>query len=235
MSIIFTQKEFIDKLNDAAAHKTHYIKGCFGAPMNSKNKSRYTQNTDYNKTHAAEINSLSHDTFGFDCVCLIKGLLWGWNGNQSKTYGGANYKSNGVPDMGADSILTYCDKVSSDFSGIIPGEVVWMSGHVGVYIGGGQCIECTPKWSNNVQYTNLGNIGNNTGHSRNWKKHGRLQWIEYGEEEAASDDPVYYVVAKGDNLTKIAKRYDTTVAGLVLLNGLENPNKIYVGQKLRIR
>lgn len=45
----------------------------------------------------------------------------------------------------------------------------------------------------------------------------------------------YYIVKKGDNLTKIAKRYGTTVNQLVAWNGIKNPNLIYVGQKLRVR
>lgn len=43
-----------------------------------------------------------------------------------------------------------------------------------------------------------------------------------------------YTVVKGDNLTKIAKRYGTTVAAIAELNGIENPNKIKVGQVLKI-
>lgn len=45
----------------------------------------------------------------------------------------------------------------------------------------------------------------------------------------------YYTVAKGDNLTKIAKKYGTTVSRLVSLNGIKNPNLIYAGQKLRVK
>lgn len=43
-----------------------------------------------------------------------------------------------------------------------------------------------------------------------------------------------YTVAKGDNLTKIAKKYDATVAELVTINNIKNPDKIYVGQVLEI-
>lgn len=70
--------------------------GCFGAPMNAANKKRYCNNHSYNKqaTRQKMIMAASADTFGFDCVCLIKGLLWGWNGNASKTYGGAGYAIN---------------------------------------------------------------------------------------------------------------------------------------------
>lgn len=46
---------------------------------------------------------------------------------------------------------------------------------------------------------------------------------------------VYYTVKSGDNLTNIAKKYNTTVNSLVSLNNISNPNLIYVGQKLKIR
>ena len=45
----------------------------------------------------------------------------------------------------------------------------------------------------------------------------------------------YYVVQKGDNLTKIAKKYGTTVNQLVSWNGIKNKNLIYAGQRLRVR
>ncbi len=45
----------------------------------------------------------------------------------------------------------------------------------------------------------------------------------------------YYTVKKGDNLTKIAKKYKTTVAQLVKWNGIKDANKIYAGQKLRVK
>jgi LysM repeat protein len=43
-----------------------------------------------------------------------------------------------------------------------------------------------------------------------------------------------YVVQRGDTLSVIAARYGTTVNYLVSLNGLMNPNFIYVGQVLRV-
>ena len=45
----------------------------------------------------------------------------------------------------------------------------------------------------------------------------------------------YYTVKKGDTLTKIAWLYRTTVAELVRLNGITNPNLIYEGQKIRVK
>ena len=44
-----------------------------------------------------------------------------------------------------------------------------------------------------------------------------------------------YVVQAGDTLSAIARRFDTTVAALMALNNLANPNVIDVGQTLIIR
>lgn len=47
-------------------------------------------------------------------------------------------------------------------------------------------------------------------------------------------EPTYYVVRRGDTLGGIAKRFGTTYQRLAQLNGIRNPNLIYVGQRLRI-
>lgn len=240
--------EFLSKLRLAESCKTLYVQGCFGAPMNATNKKRYTNNLQYNKNRAAMINAASSDTFGFDCVCLIKAALGLWNADASKTYGGTqvNQEANGisygpdhVPDVGADGIVKYLLGVSTNFSNIQVGEVVWMSGHVGVYVGDGKVIECTPKWTNDVQYSNLGNLGYKNGNWRNWTKHGKLPWVDYSTMpvaekpvESANTEPqaVYYTVQKGDTLSKIALN-----AILALNPQITNPSKIYAGQKIRVR
>ena len=43
-----------------------------------------------------------------------------------------------------------------------------------------------------------------------------------------------YIVQKGDTLTKIAKKFGTTVQILAKLNNIKDINKIYVGQKLKL-
>ena len=190
MAAVMTSAEFVKRLKATATdYKTLYVMGCFGAPMNSENKKRYTSNHSYNKQAArtAMINAATADTFGFDCVCLIKGILWGWCGDKNKTYGGAGYAVNGVPDIGADSMIKVCSGVSTNFSGIVPGEAVWMEGHIGVYVGDGLAVECTPKWDNKVQITAVGNIGKKSGYNtRTWTKHGKLPYIKY---EAGTDTP----------------------------------------------
>lgn len=176
--------DFVSKLIDIAQnYKTLYVMGCFGAPMTEKNKTRYINNGahgSYNakSTRKKMIQAATEDTFGFDCVCLIKGILWDWQGDKSKTYGGAIYENNNVPDINADEMINVCKDVSTDFSKIEVGEAVWLKGHIGVYIGDGLAVECTPAWKNCVQITacNCDKKGYNR---RNWTKHGKLPYITY--------------------------------------------------------
>ena len=44
----------------------------------------------------------------------------------------------------------------------------------------------------------------------------------------------YYTVRRGDTLSGIARRYGITIQYLVNLNGIRNPNLIYVGQILKV-
>ncbi len=43
-----------------------------------------------------------------------------------------------------------------------------------------------------------------------------------------------YTVQRGDNLSSIARRFNTTIGALVQLNGIANPNRILAGQVLNI-
>ena len=198
MSKIMTAAELVQKVTAAATnHKTLYVMGGFGAPLNAANKARYTGPNahEYNLRPAnkEKILAASDDTFAFDCVGLIKGLLWGWAADTSKNYGGATYQANGVPDINADSMIGACSDVSTNFAGIVPGEAVWKKGHIGIYVGDGLAVECTPAWYDKVQITAVGNLGGVAGYSsRTWTKHGKLPWVDYTitqQPEPAQDWP----------------------------------------------
>lgn len=59
--------------------------------------------------------------------------------------------------------------------------------------------------------------------------------IQSRVNEMMSVKAEYYTVKKGDNLTKIARAYGTTVPKLKSLNNIANANLIYVGQKIRVK
>ena len=127
--------------------------------------------------------------WNWDCICLIKGILWGWrNDKNNPRGGGAIYASNGVPDIGENSMINKCNNVSSDFTKIQKGEMVWLDGHAGVYVGDGNVIEATAGWNTlKVIKSQIGKNGERTyngkGGSVNWQKHGFLPYVDYTENE----------------------------------------------------
>lgn len=115
-----------------------------------------------------------------DCSGLIKGTLWGYpyNGKYGNKY----------PDVNANSIIEhYCYNQSYDFNNISKGEFVWMNGHIGVYIGNDKVCECSPKWENGIQITNL--------KARKWKKHAKSSWLDYSSNSNISSSKTWDIEA----------------------------------------
>lgn len=199
MKKLYTNHEYVERLVTISRYyQTYYAWGAFGAPASYKNKVRYKVP-----------QTLPTDTFLFDCSGFAyKALPWGWCGDESRTYGGATYKA--IPELETNNILSICTNVSSDFSQIAEGEILYMKGHVGVYIGNGKCIECTSKWEGGVLISEVTNTKIKTGleHKRKWISHGMLPFINYTDLDVAKNDSyMKYVVKKGDTLGKIARTY----------------------------
>ena len=179
-----TNVELVKKAKDVVAnYKTVYANGMFGQPITDsiiQQKAKQLPKW-YTAKRQQELRALiGQGYFGFDCICLIKGILWGWNGNLSATNGGAVYESNGVPDVTEYGMLQLCSDVSDNFNSIEVGEYLWTDGHCGVYIGDGLAVECTTRWDNCVQITAVANISSQGGfEERIWEKHGKLPTVEY--------------------------------------------------------
>lgn len=171
-------KEFIQKLKFADGKNTVYMWGTFGAPVTDSlidGKAKQYPAW-YSARKIAQLKSLvGKNYFAFDCIGLIKAVLWEWDGSNKTSYGGAQYASNGMPDISANGYIKLCKSVSTNFSAIEAGEAVWMPGHIGVYIGNGDVIEATPSWENGVQVVKLS--------ARKWEKHGKMPQIEYVVEQ----------------------------------------------------
>jgi LysM repeat protein len=54
-------------------------------------------------------------------------------------------------------------------------------------------------------------------------------------QKLGASQEVYYTVQSGDTLSGIASRYGTTYQHIAQINGLADPNRIYAGQKIRIK
>lgn len=194
-----TNLELKNKLLDIVNnYKTIYGMGTWGWIVTQSAIDRKKKESSW--WTSSKVNTISKvidkGYFMFDCVGLIKGILWGWNGS-NKIYGGAGYACDGVPDVNTEGMLSKCKNVSTNFSNIEIGEYLWMSGHCAIYIGDGLCVECTPIWKNGVQITAVANIGKKSGYnSRTWTKHGKLPYITYEKEEVESAKQYTIIVDK---------------------------------------
>ncbi|MCY8025650.1 glycoside hydrolase family 25 protein [Bacillus sonorensis] len=56
-----------------------------------------------------------------------------------------------------------------------------------------------------------------------------------GNSSTVSNKKQYYIIKSGDTLSGISKRFNTSIKTLQAWNGIKNPNKIYAGQKIRVR
>ena len=92
------------------------------------------------------MNSKDGKYYLCDCSGLIKGLLWGYPNN-------GRYGNNGIPDINADTMINQCSHVTTDFSKLQKGWLVWTKGHIGIYVGNGIVVESSPIWENGIQRT----------------------------------------------------------------------------------
>lgn len=92
--------------------------------------------------------------------------------------------------------------------------------------------------------TVLGTTGT-TGYSTGIHLHLGMQkinsstWLDpekytYEYEEPKNNNDIVYTVKKGDTLSNIASKYNTTYQKLAEYNNIENPNLIHVGQVIKI-
>ena len=225
-----TNKEFVSQAKTIVNMNTAYGKGTFGQKwtktLATQKKKQYpefyTDSVIASLNKKAEVSTL----YVFDCVGLVKGIMWG--------FPNVKYKTNGLDDVSDQGLWDkYCTNKSKDFSNVIPGEIMHIKGHVGIYIGDGKVIECTNKWSKNVLVSSI-NKGDK--YYRAWTEHGKFNLLTYEGLSAPKDESVIHVVRLGETLSSIAKKYGTTWQRIYALNPqIINPNLIFPGQKLKIK
>lgn len=198
---VLTQKRFVDFLKTLP-----WWKG----------GTKYRSELPYNCLYHA-----TNDILWADCNNLVKATIWGKATIPEK---GKNwYKPGlyGLNDLNCAQLIDICDRESTDFKEIIPGEILYISdpnpnwGHIGVYVGdfsftfNGKLwwvnvIEATPSFENGILATYVDSQGNRTNgkggsSGGRWEKHGLLPWIEYPEQ----DKPLKYTVKQNGNQTII--------------------------------
>ena len=184
--------QFAEKAKEIATkYKTAYQLGAFGFRATEANIQRllnqYPENYNW-------VGKARQADWLFDCSHLIAAILWGWNGDFSQTYRGAIYCSNGLNDTNDEGLKAMCSVVNKNFSNIQIGELLFTTGHVGIYIGSGMAVEATPSWNGGVQITAVANIGSVAGlNARTWQSHGKLdKFISYTSSVTSTPPTTQY-------------------------------------------
>lgn len=114
--------------------------------------------------------------YGFDCVGLIKSFYWGG-------YGTAKYDAK--TDVSANGMYNKA-KVKGNISTIDKtrkGLLVQMDGHIGIYIGNDEVIECTISTKFAKQSHGLGGVCKTKLADRKWEHWLECPYIDYVKEE----------------------------------------------------
>ncbi len=163
---------------------------------------------------------------GFDCVGLIKSFYWG---------GYPSPKYNASSDVSANGMYNKA-KVKGDIKTIDKsrkGLLVQMDGHIGIYIGNDEVIECTIATSFAKQNHKLGGVCKTKLSDRKWLHWLECPYIEYIEEKKEERNIIGTIIVKSGSwyVRKGAgTNYDTirVVKGGTKLNYYGTENGWYI-------
>lgn len=134
----------------------------------------------------------SNGNFTFDCVNLLKAVLNGWEETKEPGYFQRDLSRTG--DCDEWGLISQCPGNSSDFGKLKDVSVLYMSGHIGCYVGeftrSGKTynvIECTSNaWGNGVIATYVDGSGRRLKYKGSssqigtWSRHGIMtKWLTY--------------------------------------------------------
>lgn len=177
---MMTNTEFCEALRSVLNVKTRYAKGGYGCYASEGNVNFLSRlyPTWYHEKRKKEL--AGSGAYLFDCVCFIKAVLNGWNGSLDDHFGGSK-PGKIVADVGTEAIMRVPHSTNYDthFDTILPGCIVHKPGHVGVYLGNSEVIECA--WDSNGGGVRISKFDGK------WDSHARLACINYGEPV---DNPV---------------------------------------------
>lgn len=150
-----TANDIVKKIKSLAECKTIYVKGAPCVAMNQRAKLKYTGSNPFNAKRSTLIFAASEDTIGLDEITLINFVVEE-----------GNFKNVG-------EIMEKCHDISKDFTHIVPGELVFSSNLVGVYVGDGKAITCT-------------GVGIHETPIEDWVSHGKMMFVDYVDSELIS-------------------------------------------------
>ena len=164
----------------AQGDRNVYVYGAIGQKLtlsliNDRAKAYPRINTSTRVAIFKKILNTGKTTYAYDCVGLIKSYLWGG-------YGKVKYNSK--QDVSANGMYEVAKKKGTmKTMPEVKGLFVQMNGHIGVYIGNGYVIECTPNKKFAKQSHGGGGVCKTKLSARKWVHWGYIPWIDYVEEK----------------------------------------------------
>lgn len=187
---MFTGKQLAEYCEEMYKNKDHwcYWYGTYGNQCTlSKYESKKKQYPEHygSSRKSGYMKDIEQGRRCADCVGMIKSFFW--TGNRYDT--NPKYGTNGCPDKSANGLFDMC-KETGDIKTIpdIPGIVVWKSGHIGVYVGGGYTVEMK-----GFDY----DCRRNKVTDGPWKKWGKLPMLSYDDPKPEPSEYRHVLVTGG--------------------------------------
>lgn len=164
----FTAKGLVEYCKQALGWKTVYMWGGLMKTVTQAfidyKKKQYPKY--YSEARVKQLQTKIGNYYGCDCVGLIKSYLFGGiNSPKYKSKWDTNTRGMYSVSKTKGTIETLPE---------IQGLILYMKGHVGVYIGNGECIECTlGKYGDGVVKTKVA--------GRGWTHWLQLPWLDYND------------------------------------------------------
>lgn len=143
------------------------------------------------------------DCWSFDCLGFVHCMVNGFCGNRAELGGGAVMDQFVTSTTEIKTLLDYCHDISNNFNNIKPGELLYMNGHVGLYVGTVQPFNdgrvfnvaecCYSSFGGGGMLTYVDETGRRFNHkggtqAGTWERHGQFYRVDYTSDPVP--DPV---------------------------------------------
>ncbi len=158
-------------------------------------KTRYLNHYPYN------VGKYENGIWSFDCLGFVHTMVNGFAGDKSKIGGGAVMDGFVLNTTEINTLNNYCYDISSNFNHIDAGELLYKTGHVGLFIGEIQpfndgrifnTAECALSFGG-VILTYTSETGGRYYHkggtmAGSWSRHGKFYRVDYVKEKEKTQD-----------------------------------------------